>query len=749
MPSDPAHKEAVLDKLCTPAAAEILCQSGVCSSNGPSGAGLCGYADGAGPCTPATGSTLCQSGACSVDDACEPAGGCNVDGDCPSSDWCSPASSSCVPKLADGAPVPVVAGHAPPLTGTCTTAVGLSVCACGVCDGVDNACGLANGDGPCTVASGGSVCRSGVCDGADDKCGYADGDGPCTVTSGPTLCRSGTCSTNGTCEPAGGCNVDADCPAADYCNANLCVPKAGNGSPVPKAPGHQPPLTGTCTPAAGASACASAVCDTADNDCGYANGDGPCTVANGGVVCRSSVCDATDGKCGYADGDGPCTTATGTTVCRSTACSANGTCEPAGGCNVDADCPAADYCDVSTCVAKAANGSPVPTAPGHQPPLTGTCNGPAALAACASGVCDTDNSCGLANSDGPCTAPTGGVVCRSGVCDTDGKCGYADGDGPCTTGSGATVCRSTSCAATGPNQGTCVACTTDAACSGATPACSATTNTCVQCTAGAAGNASACTGASPVCDASSSTCVPCNGDLGSGSADACVAAGTPFCFLAGPLQGQCGKCATDADCAGHPSGNTCNTVAGTCYEACHSDADCTAQQWCDGPTGGAGACVPKLANGTPLPAAPASVATCSTAVGLRVCVSTVCDPKDNTCGFATGDGPCAGDPECRNMLCDPVQHTCTGCATDSDCPADDFCAPDGACTLRLPTGSTCDRSAQCQGDLCLGDVCSAPVGSGNGATCAARGTGSSGSEGAAGVLGLVLAAILLSRRAGR
>ena len=41
---------------------------------------------------------------------------------------------------------------------------------------------------------------------------------------------------------------------------------------------------GTCTPAAGALTCVSKVCDTKDNECGYANGDGPCTASEPSVA---------------------------------------------------------------------------------------------------------------------------------------------------------------------------------------------------------------------------------------------------------------------------------------------------------------------------------------------------------------------------------------------------------------------------------------------------------------------------------
>ena len=83
--------------------------------------------------------------------------------------------------------------------------------------------------------------------------------------------------------------------------------------------------------------------------------NGTCTAAAGTLVCTSGVCDTKDNECGYANGDGPCNAGNGATLCQSTACSVNGTCEPMGGCNVNADCtdPATPDCNPAThtCVA--------------------------------------------------------------------------------------------------------------------------------------------------------------------------------------------------------------------------------------------------------------------------------------------------------------------------------------------------------------------------------------------------------------
>ena len=910
-----------LTGVCTSGAGAAVCVSAVCdpTDNG------CGFANGDGPCTSASAATVCRSGMCSVSGTCEPAGGCNVDGDCSGGAWCNVSAHACAPKIGNGGVLPTDAGHVSPmLDGKCTGAAAALVCVSGVCDAVDNRCGFANGDGACTPANAGTICRSGVCD-PDGKCGLANADGPCTQGDAPVVCRSGACSVNGAvCVPVGGCAVDADCGASEWCNTPsfTCAPKLPNGTAIPTVTGHAPPLTGACTTGAGAAVCASAVCDAADNLCGYANGDGPCTAATGAVVCRSGTCSATgvcqaatacnadadcqvstqfcdtgahlcapklpngkamptvtghqpaldgvcsvteapvvcqsgvcdtkDNRCGYADGDGPCTTLSAGTVCRSSTCSPNGgVCVPSGGCAVDADCTSAEWCNTQsfTCAPKLVNGTAVPTVSGHAPALTGKCSTGAGAAVCASGVCDAaDDKCGYANGDGPCTMANAGTVCRSGgcaaagvctaqtdctadadcnvatqycdtavhtcapklpngaplpavaghapsldgtcsdtsakivcksgVCDAaDNACGHAIGKGPCDAGDGAVVCRSMICAVTGPSQGTCVECLVDTQCQGSKPVCDASKDACVQCTS--AGGA-ACVGATPVCTAGADTCAPCEGDLGDGTVADCAQSGAPYCFLAGSSAGQCGKCAVNADCAGHKSGPLCDASTGACGTACHADADCAATAWCNAPVGGSGACVPLLDNGTKLPATPSSVSTCTPAVGKRVCKSGACDAADDTCGLANGDGPCSDGGVCRTGACDGKDHKCGllpadgpctssavcrtgtcdvttqtcskptgpgGCKVDHDCPSGDFCKSDGVCTPKLPDGAACSGAAQCKSGACNDKKCDGLSPSGNGLLCAASpGSASSGDGDGAALFGLMLAAAGVARR---
>ncbi|APR80972.1 Hypothetical protein A7982_06319 [Minicystis rosea] len=818
MPSDPGHASPVVNATCNDAAAALVCVSGVCDAdddkcgykNGDgtcttanaatvcrSGAcdpdGKCGFANGDGPCVPDNGAP-CRSGACSAHGkVCMPIGGCAVDADCGAGEWCNTEVFACKPKLPNGTTIPTVGGHAPPLGGTCSSAVGAAVCA------------------------------SGVCDTADNQCGFANGDGPCNAANGPVVCRSGACGTNGVCEPPAACNADADCKTAtEYCDtgAHTCAPKQPNGAPLPTVTGHTPDLDGTCNTTAAPIVCQSAVCDAADNACGYKNGDGPCTVENAGTVCRSStcsangnvcipsggcavdadcdasdwcntqtftctpklpngggmpnvgghtpvldgkcspdaatavcasgVCDTNDDKCGYANGDGPCTTANGAVVCRSALCGSNGTCVPQKDCTSDDQCDqATQYCDTGAgiCAPKLPNGSPLPAVPGHSPTL-----------------------------DGSCTDSSAQIVCQSGVCDPeDGLCGHAIGEGPCDATNGAVVCRSGQCAVTGPNQGLCVECVADAQCLGSQPVCDPNSNACVQCTTA---DAEACAGSTPVCVAGPETCAPCDGDLGDETPRACNKAESPYCFLSGPSAGECGKCTTNAECAGHPSGPICDTTTGACGTACHVDADCDAASWCNAPANGSGTCVPKLDNGTHLPANPSEVATCTDAVGTRVCKSGVCDTstnecgyengngpcsdasvcqsgacdtKDQKCGFADGNGPCMSDAVCRSSHCDTATQLCgkptnPGCTVDTDCKSTEFCRADGACTTKHDDGETCSGANQCQSGACVDKICDSIVASGNGLLCAAQPSSDGGSGRAATLIGLMLATAGLVRR---
>lgn len=345
IPTIAGHTPALMGT-CTNAVGTAVCASGVCDTTNSE----CGYAAGDGSCTKVNAGTVCQTKTCSLNGKCEPAGGCNLDTDCPVGDWCDESAHTCNARLANGTAMPSDADHTVPiLNGKCTATAAALVCASGVCDPNDdlNECGIANGDGPCTIAT-------------------------------PGVCRSGSCSLTLTCKPSNQCNRDGDCTGGDWCNEakHTCEAKLPNGTAMPSDPTHtNPTLTGTCPSLASNAAaklvCASGVCDTADNKCGYASGDGTCTLGDAGD---------------------------GTTVCRSGICVTSGAsevCGPAPPCTMDDQCATGFWCDVSAklCSPKLPDGAGLPSDPDHtNPTLNGMCSTGVGALVCESGYCSATTS---------------------------------------------------------------------------------------------------------------------------------------------------------------------------------------------------------------------------------------------------------------------------------------------------------------------------------------------------------------------
>jgi hypothetical protein len=323
-----------------------------------------------------------------------------------------------------------------------------------------------------------------------------------------------------------GCTVDTQCTAAQFCNtqSGACTGKLPNSTAIPTLTGHTPALTGTCTTTVGAAVCTSALCGS-NNECGLANGEGPCVAK-----------------------------ITAAPECQSGSCSTNLTCEPAGGCNADADCnTATQYCAASThlCTGKLPNGTAIPNDPGHvNPPLAGLCTTAAATAVCTSGVCDTaDNACGIATGDPGCTVAAAGV-CRSGSCSLLGTCepmGGCNEDADCPSGQ---WCKETAHTCNAklatlspiPDDPPHTNPTLDAMCTPQAATlvcqsglCNTTTNTCVECTSS---NTSACMGLTLLCGATG-LCIAGTPDGGvdGGSADAGGDSGTDAGTDAGVTDG--------------------------------------------------------------------------------------------------------------------------------------------------------------------------------------------------------------------
>ena len=640
VPTDTPHTNPTLNGTCTTAAGTLVCQAGVCDVAD----NKCGYDVNGGPCSAGNASVVCRSGSCGANLLCRPAGGCNVDADCTSGQWCNESNHTCTAKLTNGTTIPTDAPHTnPTLNGDCTPAAGSLVCQAAVCDTIDDKCGLLNGSGACTALNQATVCRSAVCD-TDGSCGYDTNHGPCSPANAATVCRSGACSANLLCEPAGGCNVDSDCSAGEWCNetSHTCSVKLTNGTNMPTdAPHTSPTLDGTCT------------ADAAT------------------LVCQASVCDVTDDKCGYAVGSGPCTAGSAATVCRAGSCSTNLLCQPAGGCNVDADCTGGHWCNetLHACTPTLANNTPIPSdGPRTNPTLDGACTDAAAALVCQSGVCDTaDDKCGYDTGHGPCTSVNAGVVCRSGVCSADGHCAPPGGcivDADCDEGTwceqSSETCRPT--LANGsplPTDEPHTDPTLDGTCSDAAAG--------LVCQSG-------------VCDEADDKC---GYDTGHGP---CTAeTGAAVC--------RSGACSENGLC--QPA------------DGCNVDADCGAGHWCEQSSG---SCLPQLENGTTIPTdpphrRPTLDGTCSDAAATLVCVSGVCDTRDDACGFATGIGPCSGSDAasvCRSGRCGTTgaaEGTCVDCTKNAHCSGE---TP--VCDLAKGSCVQCSSSDDCGGKTPICDA---------------------------------------------
>jgi hypothetical protein len=250
------------------------------------------------------------------------------------------------------------------------------------------------------------------------------------------------------------------------------------------------------------------------------------------------------------------------------------------------------------------------------------------------------------------------------VCLGTGACAACDGDFGLGTPAACALVTAPYCSAGqclpcggGFGSGVAQACKTAAA-----PVCAG--GACVACVYGlGSGLPNSCEVATaPVCKADG-TCNGCNGDNGeAGATLACPTTANPYCATGG----ACGKCATSADCTGHPNGPVCNTTTGACGNTCGVDGDCTPTQWC-----AVGTCTAKTPNGQPVPNVAPVNGTCTDPNGLRVCLSGVCSAVDNICGRRAGeyctlaDGGLS-DGECRSLSC-AANGTCGDCSQDSDC----------------------------------------------------------------------------------
>lgn len=688
---------------CTTAA---QCVGNLCGSNA-----RCGIAIGDGPCIPNQPAPACQTGQCSVAGVCAPGtGGCWVDADCASGQFCEATTLVCMDKLGAGAALPVDRLH----DGVCTAALASVVCADSECNEVANTCGRPAGSA-CASAS---QCSVNLCN-ATGACGFGLGEGDCTPGNAGVRCASGTCSSAGVCLSAlsGSCWLDADCTSTQYCDrvSATCAPRLAAGVALPNDGLHD----GQCTPAAAAALCLTAACNETTDTC--ASGVGAaCTAASG---CTGNVC-GSNAQCGSVNGAGPCTPGNAADVCQSGACGPlSEVCIPpdANACGSDVECADGQYCDRASlhCAARLPAGAALPDDGAHNTCAAGS------NAACASGLCNpSTKTCG-APTGTACTSASG---CANNLCGRNNQCGLDAGQPGCT-GATAALCQSGVCSA----SGVCGAdgCLTDTDC-GASAYCDASVGLCKarlavgqklptdtlhdgKCSAAVA--TTVCTSAA--CNAATDECATPNGGTCTAN-DQCAA------NVCGS-NGKCGLADGQSGCTAATATSRCQS--GLCSEAgqaclpvgqnrCVVDIDCAAVGYCDHATL---TCAAKLPNGAPIPADGLHDDGCLPGNASAVCSSGACNEatktcagptgspctlakdcsnntcgKNGLCGLPGGEGPCmagAGSALCQSGICNGTLGLCmptnpSGCLVDADCTAGTFCARNVlTCSPKLTAGA--------------------------------------------------------------
>jgi outer membrane protein OmpA-like peptidoglycan-associated protein len=657
---DPIPDDAEHDGTCTADNARALCASGLCNdtTNTCAGSfsaacasaafcvanvcgndGTCGLGTGEGLCSDRNASLTCRSGLCSAVGVCRPSqsAGCAVDTDCNADTYCDRSQYLCVPRLADGQPIPDDGLH----HGACSTDVASAVCSSGVCNPNTNTCALGNG-GTCTTAA---QCVQDVC-GSNGECGIKEGDTTCTVEA-QSRCQTGRCSAAmGRCIVQGdGCAVDADCGATQYCDpaALRCKTKLAAGAALSTDALH----SGSCDAETASALCQSGACNPSTKTCALANS----AACDSAAACVSNVC-GSNRRCGRAVGDSGCSSASQSLDCQSGHCAASGACVPAQGCNIDTDCNSESYCNrtAHSCVIRLPDGAPLPKDGLHQ----GACNETLASAVCRSGRCNAQtNTCAAQFS----TACGVSEQCVTNYCADNGKCGIVDGGGACVDNA---ECQSGQCQVA---SSTCVSaaegCTSDADCPQEAH-CDVLAVRCVaDLPAGMGIPEDAPTGgrctpeiaetycASGACNPDTDTCA----ELGGGGC-----ASDADCVGNRCLDGTCGSWDGAGECTEENgsavcASRRCQTDLGRCIAAengCGTDTECSGGSYCDGSSL---ACVSLLSAGSKLPKSDAMHgAGCTRDVAAAVCDTGVCNAVTDACANRIGSD-CESAADCASNAC--------------------------------------------------------------------------------------------------
>ena len=593
--------------------------------------------------------------------------------------------------------------------GTCSG----GACAAGSdveCDGGDpcRVYGCAN-DG-CTEqpAPPGAICALPQCDGyeltAAKTCVSAAG---CAGGGAVGPCPGGfTCLDESSCRAK--CAGDSECAPGYFCAEGACEAKVANGDACAAA---NQCLSDYCQ---GGLCCSGGTCCLTADTCGDDNGctddlceNNTCTNPPNASPCIPPKC---VGQVHIGAGlcaGGVCQPSTDVTDCSGqNPCTLYG-CDPLEGCFEDA-APTGKTCGAPSCAGDTL--TPAPTCDGEHgcagnapiPCPGGTVclddlscrDGCAADAECQAGRVCVDGQCIEPRVDGePCDAAE---ECKSGHCDS----GYCCADGQCCAAD--TGCEDENVCTTN----TCVdfMCeSADNALSCASPVCEGKTllgeRFCAEGGCQPPANVTECTGNSPcavyTCDPGALKCaeapsddgVPCGeGSCVDGVLTSGLVCDGSYSCLPGDGSGPC------------PGGLTC-LDAKSCRAACTADAHCMAGRFCLD-----GECLDKRPNGQPC----ASDGAC----GSGHCENGYCCDFGKCCG-AGGEGCapglCSGLQYLSAEVCSPA-FQCDGASTE-ECAGTDPCleygcsAQDGCTTQPAPGGTVCGAAACAGASLTPAAVC--------------------------------------------
>jgi hypothetical protein len=554
----------------------------------------------------------------------------------------------------------------------CTNGVCCNVSACSASDQCHNAGTCTAPSGTCTnpAKTNGSPCsfdsslctsdqcQGGICSGIADQGGVVcrGAMGVCDVQE---ICTNGiaSCPADSKRPPGFACPTDNNFCTVDQCNG------VSNACPYSAAP-----VGTSCRPQNG-------VCDVAET----CNGTTTCPVdgfALSSVECRAPSCQdsAVAVLPANCTGFGPSCPALTTQACAPFTCAGN-FCQ--GGCTIDSQCAAGNYCAPPNCLEQKKQGDAC------------TANNQCSSNICVDGVC-CNTTCG------------GGNVNDCQACNLTGTVGT------CTPRPASTTCRASAggCDLVETCDGRAVTCPSDSF-QLASFVCRA-----ASCSNGVGTLAENCPGGGPACPSLETvTCSPFACD-----ATACRTSCTLdthctvnfYCSSGGCLP----KKAVGLSCT---AGNQC--TSGSCADGVCCNAACTGQcEACDVTPGTCTAVTGAPRGSRPACASDGSACSGSCNGTLRTScflpgASTQCTFASCTSGVATlqafcnGTGSCPANQtqNCSPFSCGPTACFAT-CSIDVQCAAGFYCAG-GVCAPKLTGGTACVSSNQCTSGFCVDGVC--------------------------------------------